>query len=144
MKTFFFKNIIYHFFSRALVKDDMLLYKHSARCPAAIQLFLDCNPQYWSFIPMLQNEAQDDNQFYQLPNSIPMDPSSLFITSADLRSDNEAGCCMTDLPPLPSNKYTFSTRQCAQQFLYFKNKQDYRWPNFNLDLYNATILAVCK
>lgn len=122
----------------------MLLYKHSARCPTAMQLFLNCNPQYWSFVPMLEQEAQKDNQSYQLPHSVPHDPSSLLITSSNIRSDHEAGCCMTNLPPLPSNKYTFSTRQCAQQFQYFKTKQDYYIPNYNLNLYNAKIIAVCK
>ncbi len=63
----------------------MLLYKHSARYPAAIQLFLDFNPQYWSFIPMLEREAQNNNQFYELPGSIPADPSSLLLTSARTR-----------------------------------------------------------
>ena len=126
------------------MKDDMLLYKHSARCPAAIQLFLDCNPHYWCFTPMPQQDAQRENQGYELPTSIPADPSSLSVTSAQTRSDHEAGCCMTDLPPFPSNQYTFSTGQCAQQFRYFKMKQDYHLPNGNLDLYNAVIIAVCK
>ena len=122
----------------------MLLYKHSARCPAAMQLFLDCNSQYWPFIPMLEQDAQKDNQLYQLPPSIPPDPSSPLMTSSHTRTDHEAGCSMTNLPPLPSRQYTFSTRQSAQQFLYFKNRQDYYWPNFNLNLYRAAIIALCK
>jgi hypothetical protein len=122
----------------------MLLYKHSSRCPAAIQLFLDCNPQYWPFIPISQDEALRDNQSYQLPSSIPDDPSSLLTVSDRIRSDHETGYCMNDLPPVPSNKYTFSLRQRAEQFEYFKNKLDLEMPNFNLDLYNAAIVAVCK
>lgn len=122
----------------------MLLYRHSARCPAAMQLFLDCNPHYWSFVPMLQQDAQQENRYYSLPASIPIDPTSSVSSSVHLRSDHDAGSCMTDLPPLPSNEYTFSSRQCVEQFQYFQNKRDYRWPNFNLDLYNAKIIAVCK
>ncbi|CAF1029997.1 unnamed protein product [Adineta ricciae] len=125
-----------------LVKDDMLLYRHSARCPVAMQLFLQCNPQYWPLIPMLAPDAQYDNRSYKLPVSIPSDPTSPIVTNTHTRSDQEAGCCMTDLPPFPSKTYTFSTRQCAHQFEYFKNKQDYILPDFNLDLYQAAIVAV--
>ena len=43
----------------------MLLYKHSARCSSVIQIFLDCNPHYWCFVPMLKTEEQTQN----IPNS---------------------------------------------------------------------------
>ena len=122
----------------------MLLYKHSARCPKAIQMFLDLNPRYWPLIPMPIREAQQENQSYVLPPSIPEDPTSHVITSIHTRSDHITGSCMVDLPPFPSNQYTFSTRQCAEQFRFFKTKEDLQMPNYNLDLYNATIVAVCK
>ena len=122
----------------------MLLYKHFARCPTAIQLFLDCNPHYWSFVPMLKQDAQQENHSYRRPSSIPIDPTSTTNANRHIRSDHETGLCMTDLPPLPSNDYTFSNRQCVEQFQYFQNKRDYQWPNFHLDLYNAKIIAVCK
>ncbi|CAF1535186.1 unnamed protein product [Adineta ricciae] len=44
-----------------LIVDDILLYKHLAHCPSAIQMFLDCNPQYWHFVPMLESEAATQN-----------------------------------------------------------------------------------
>ncbi|CAF1392821.1 unnamed protein product [Adineta steineri] len=125
-----------------LVKDDMLLYRHSARCPVAMQLFLSCNPQYWPFVPMLNYYASDENRYYQLPAHIPADPTSPLGESVHRRSDCEAGTCMTDLPPMPFNRYTFSARQCAEQFQYFKNKRDYQPLNNNLDIYNAKIIAV--
>ncbi|CAF1317270.1 unnamed protein product [Adineta steineri] len=125
-----------------LVKDNMLLYKHSARCPVAMQLFLDCNPKYWPFIPMLKQEAQQDNQFYRLQESIHMNSKGSTTTHSETRSDRAAGSCMNDLPPFPSDKYAFSVRQSAEQFQYFKQIQDKYFPNFNVDLYNATIIAV--
>ena len=122
----------------------MLLYRHSVRCSIAMQWFLDCNPYYWCFVPITKEQAEFDNQFYVLPTSIPADPTSPISTEHYLRSDLEAGLFLTDLPPLPSTIYTFSTRQCAEQFELFKNKRNLLKPNNNLDLYNAAIVAVCK
>jgi hypothetical protein len=138
------RNQIVVFTYRTLVKDRMLLYRHSARCPKAIQIFLDLNPHYWPLIPMPIHEAQRENQSYILSPTIPEDPTSHVITSIHTRSDHMSGSCMVDLPPFPSNQYTFSTRQCVEQFQFFKIKEDLRMPNCNLDLYNATIVAVCK
>ncbi|CAF4750928.1 unnamed protein product, partial [Rotaria magnacalcarata] len=39
------------------VMREMRLYEHSAHCPVALQLFLDRNPNYWCFIPMLEDET---------------------------------------------------------------------------------------
>ncbi|CAF4597973.1 unnamed protein product, partial [Rotaria sp. Silwood2] len=45
-----------------LVKDRMKLYQHSARCPVAMQIFLDANHQYWRFVPMSLEESQRPEQ----------------------------------------------------------------------------------
>ncbi|CAF3988222.1 unnamed protein product, partial [Adineta steineri] len=63
-----------------LTADTMLLYKHSIRCPSAIQLFLDCNPQYWHFVPMLKTEIQDSST-----NNVPSMPSDNYTFSAHQR-----------------------------------------------------------
>ncbi|CAF1416271.1 unnamed protein product [Adineta steineri] len=55
----------------------MLLYKHSIRCSSAIQLFLDCNPQYWDFVPMLKTEIQNS-----LRNNLLSMPSDNYTFSA--------------------------------------------------------------
>ena len=47
---------------RILRKDRMRLYQHSVRCPVAMQLFLDANPQYWRFVPMSSDESQRPEQ----------------------------------------------------------------------------------
>lgn len=126
------------------MKDAMLLYRHSARCPIAMQSFLDCNPQFWSFVPLTFEEAQLDNANYQMDPSLPIDPVSTTTDNDQLRSDFEAGIFLTDLPALPSKNYTFSNRQCAEQFRLFKNKQNRLLINADLNLYHATIVAVCK
>ena len=132
------------YFPRDLVKDGMLLYRHSARCSVAMQWFLNCNPHYWPFVPSTKERAQRDNQVYIVPLSIPTDPTSSLVTQPNRRSDAEAGTCLTDLPPFPSDDYTFSTRQCAEQFGIFKDKRNQLLPNTDLDLYNATMIAVRK
>ena len=132
------------FFSRDLIKDGMLLYRHSARCSKAMQWFLDCNPTFWNFVPMVKEKAHQDNQSYVLPSSIPLDPTSTIVTKQNERSDSETGLSLIDLPPLPSDDYTFSTRQCAQQFALFKEMKNRLQPNNDLDLYNASIVAVRK
>lgn len=143
-KKLFVDFLFFFSFSRDLVKDGMLLYRHSARCSVAMQWFLDCNPHYWPFVPITKEQARIDNESYVLPSSIPTDPTSTNITAPYIRSDLEAGTCLTDLPPFSSNDYTFSTRQCAEQFQIFKNERNLLLPNNDLDLYNATIIAVCK
>ncbi|CAF1358586.1 unnamed protein product [Adineta steineri] len=60
-----------------LTADTMLLYKHSIRCSSAIQLFLDCNPQYWDFVPMLKTEIQNS-----LRNNLLSMPSDNYTFSA--------------------------------------------------------------
>lgn len=130
--------------ARDLIKDGMLLYRHSARCPQAIQWFLDCNPTFWPLVPMRRDVADQDNQGYQLPTSVPSDPSSPLITAPHTRSDLEAGTYMNNLPPLPDHRYNFSTRQCVEQFQLFKDEHQQFQTNPNLDLYNATIVAVCQ
>jgi hypothetical protein len=130
--------------NRDLVKDGMLLYRHSARCPIAMQWFLDGNPHFWPFVPMTHEQAKIGNENYVVPTTVPMDPTSPFVTKSDTRSDLDAGLFLTDLPPLPSDKYTFSTRQCVEQFQMFKNQRNRLLVNPHLDLYNATIIAVRK
>ena len=41
--------------------------------------------------------------------------------------------------PQPSNEYMFSNRQITLQTEYFHKKQDKEMPNYDIDLYNATI-----
>lgn len=49
-----------------LVKDGMKLYQHSARCPSALQWFLDENPDYWSFIPTKMTDSEEQEEEKEL------------------------------------------------------------------------------
>ena len=44
----------------------MRLYEHSVRCPVALQRFLARNPNYWCFIPMLEDEARKEGDIYSM------------------------------------------------------------------------------
>ena len=93
---------------------------------------------------MRREEADQDNAHYQLPTSVPSDPSSSLITAPHTRSDLQAGSFMSNLPPLPDHRYTFSTRQCVKQFQLLKDERNRFETHANVDLYNATIVAVCQ
>ena len=122
---------------RISTKDHMKLYQHSVRCPVAMQIFLDANPQYWRFVPMTLEESERSEQ-----RSI---PSLTFTEELDwnLRSREDL-VVYVEAVPKPPFGYTFSNRQIALQMFYFHKKRDRTLPNQDIDLYNATIVAVCK
>ena len=125
--------------------DEMLLYKHSARCSSAIQMFLDCNPQYWCFVPMSKAVAQEEILASHSPSDhIRLRPTSTSVSDLHTYHDKEASSYVHHLPPMPSENYTFSFKQRTKQFQIFKNKLHHLIPNSHLDLYNATIFVVCK
>ena len=115
----------------------MKLYQHSVRCPVAMQIFLDANPQYWRFVPMSMEESKrPEQQTIQRPN---------LADELDfhLRSKEDSFICVEAIPKPPTG-YTFSNRQLLLQTQYFHKKCDQILPNQDIDLYNATIVAVCK
>jgi hypothetical protein len=136
----YFLHFFYMSVFRTLAKDDMRLYRHSTKCPSAVQMFLDENPQYWRFVPMTTSEA---NQLEQNVTASTMDIKSV----ADIRIDEEIKLFIKNLPRPPSSvssNYQFSLRQYHLQYAYFRTKRDLVMPNLHLDLYNAKIIAVSK
>ncbi|CAF1515096.1 unnamed protein product [Adineta ricciae] len=118
-----------------LSKDGMRLYRHSTECPTAIQIFLDENPQYWRFVPLLNDDAdQMDRNPYIASRDVPH--------GDDLRSDKDVRELLANLPPPPAN-YRFSQRQYHQQYSFFQARRELKaMPNMHLDLYNAKVIAV--
>ena len=108
-------------------KSRMRLYQHSMRCSAAVQLFLDCNPQYWCFIPMLEDDVNRQNQY-----------TATHPMSNGNRSLEER---LTDVPQCPEG-YQFSRRQLAKQYEYFAKQLDRQPPHPDLNLYQAKIIAL--
>ena len=118
-------------------KDRMKLYQHSARCPVAMQIFLDANPQYWRFVPMTVTEAGTLEQ-----KTLPR-PQVINELEAEVRSPEECRLCIEAVPRPPSG-YVFSDRQILRQTEYFHKKRDQIRLKYNIDLYHATVVAVCK
>ena len=141
--------------NRSIRKDRMSLYKHAARCPWTIQLFLQYNPSYWRFIPVTINEAMQHDRNYVLPKHLILhdnvNPTSIgsrnrydIQKTQNTRSDEQVRTCMRQIPPLPTG-YTFSIRQRIEQFQYFKNLSDTKVKlNGSIDLFNVAVIAVCK
>ncbi|CAF1517477.1 unnamed protein product, partial [Rotaria sordida] len=123
--------------------NQMRLYQHSARCPAALRSFLDCNPMYWCFIPLPWAEAIAENVANRPgnPNADPNEDAVIATTAAD----NRRVANYLDNVPLPPTPYAFSFRQLKQQRLFFErfvtSSIHYR-PYIKLDLYNIAIIAV--
>ena len=115
----------------------MRLYRHSTMCGTAVQMFLECNPQYWCCVPMKDVDAKNDNLVYTDDSIAPR----LSTIAERVRCDEEAQLCVDNLP-VPPLGYRFSRRQRDEQYLFFKNKQDLTKPSSDLDLYNATIVFV--
>ena len=125
--------------------DASLVYKHSAHCSAAIQMFVDCNPQYWCFVPMPRIEAQKQNLTAGLAaDSTIFDSRSTSLLTSQTRRDQEASTYMHHLPAVPSENYAFSAWQRSKQLQTFKHKRDCLTPNIHLDLYDAAIVTVRK
>ena len=115
----------------------MKLYQHSVRCPVAMQIFLDANPQYWRFIPMaLEESERSEQKFVQRP---------LLSDELDWNLRSKEDCmAYIEAVPRPPDGFIFSNRQIVLQSEYFHKKRDKNLPNPDIDLYNATIVAVCK
>lgn len=115
----------------------MKLYQHIARCPVAIQIFLDANPQYWSFIPMTLEESERSEQ------KLIEHPILFDELDSNRRLKRETQLYVESVPKPPKG-YVFSNQQIAVQTEYFHHKKDKILPNFDIDLYNATTVAVCE
>ena len=122
---------------RILRKDRMKLYQHSVRCPVAMQIFLDTNPQYWRFLPMTLEESEKPEQQNILR------PLLTDEIDWNLRSTEDCRIYVEAVPKPPSG-YIFSNRQILLQAQYIHKKRDKTAPNGDIDLYHATIVAVCK
>ncbi len=118
-------------------KSGMHLYQHSTRCSIAMQMFLNCYPHYWIFVPMLTHIAQQNNLNYRQS-----EPTTT-RTTVTSHPDHEIQSYQRDIP-LPPYGYEFSQQQYHAQVQFFKEKKNQQLPNLPLDLYNASIIVVCK
>ncbi|CAF2972182.1 unnamed protein product [Rotaria sp. Silwood2] len=108
------------------------LYQHFTHCTKALQLFLEYNPEYWSFVPMQVTDAQFDDLSYK------------DITDNNTKQNlpNMENVYLARVPKPPPG-YTFSQRQQDTQREFFENFQPQHGQFYStLDFYRATIVAV--
>ena len=115
-------------------KERMRLYQHPMHCSSAIQVFLNNNSEYWIFVPMLNEEANQENVHHQR-TSIPT------ARTTNSRNNNNIEQCVDALPKPPTG-YKFSIYQIRKQHEFFTMKLYERPVNYNFIVYNATIIAV--
>lgn len=106
-------------------KENMLLYRHTMQCSAAIQCFLDHNPSYWAFVPLPIEEANQKNNSYQQMHTINHD-IELFLKNI----------------PKPPQSYQFSKRQIDKQIEFFQRNMLNAPFNDQVNVYKATIIAL--
>jgi hypothetical protein len=121
--------------------DRMWLYQHTARCPVAVQLFLDANPDFWCLVPMTKEEAAA-----RVNTTIPPSYRRAPIRSTESRSEADAKY-LSESVPHPPPSFAFTDRQKHGQVRFFRELKDQvASPTLdtNVNLYNAAIVAVCK
>jgi hypothetical protein len=131
----------------------MRLYQHSARCSVALRSFLDCNPNYWCFIPLLWHDAQAENiAGFRERNS--SSSSSSFNTDPEMDNaiamgtigNRKVARCLNHVP-LPPAAYAFSYEQRPKQCLFFEEflaSPVDQLPYSAIDLYKMAIIVVRK
>ena len=140
----------------------MRLYLHSARCPVALRSFLDCNPNYWCFIPMSWYDAADEDLINlqsrrtrsSASSSSASNKTSTAASDRELSSilalsaiENERVSLYREHVPLPPAAYMFSYQQRQKQRLFFEqflSTPVQQQPYSVVDLCQMKIIAVRK
>ena len=148
---------------------DQLLYYHSAVCHHGLQRFLNRNPIYWCFVPQSSAEVKLDDEYYYSNMKQNKDNQSTTVNTFNIVKDSPKATTTSKKPflfapllvdinrtteetnrfihniPKPPNGYEFSQRQFDEQFqLFFDRKENQVAPSDYVDLYQYTVVAVCK
>ena len=125
--------------------SQMRLYEHSARCPSALQAFLDCNPAYWCFIPLRWEDAVSES-FACLREQPGIGREAIQVMELNESGDPRIHRSLRRVP-VPPAAYEFSYRQRQQQRVFFEQLVSLSGEQTlvnALDLYKFAIVAVCK
>ena len=110
-----------------------------------MQLFLDRNPSYWCFVPVLKDRTLRSSTYAR---SAPLSPlAQIETTTANIpmvrRSDTLSMRLANNIPKPTDINYTFTLEQFNEQKLYFQFGRDRDPLNIhNMYFYNAAIVAV--
>ena len=126
----------------------MRLYLHAARCPIALRVFLDNNPDYWCFIPLLRHEAETQNLTYFRERNISrrhvvdVDTASIIAVT---NTGHRRVAFWLDRIPLPPAAYAFSYEQRHQQRAFFQRflpSPVDQLPYSSVDVFKVAMIAV--
>ena len=123
----------------------MRLYKHSARCQAALLTFLSCNPHYWCFIPQLYHPTTMDN-FNCLGEPMQRESEVDYLVDNGVIECAQLSAYLMRVP-LPPARYAFSFQQRQEQRIFFRNMLQGVYgplPYAPLDLHQFKLIAVRK
>ncbi|CAF3586707.1 unnamed protein product [Adineta steineri] len=126
------------------IANKMRLYQHSARCPVALRSFLDCNPDYWCFVPILWVDAITENIVYYRTRSNTNNSEETSISEVTA-IDNQSILRYLEHVPQPPASYDFSYQQRQKQRQFFERfltSPFYQMPYSPLDLYQIAIIAI--
>ncbi|CAF1348935.1 unnamed protein product [Rotaria sordida] len=127
--------------STPLHKENMLLYQHSMQCSAAIQMFLNRNEDYWRFVPLPNEQANQDNARYQNMRATTATTATTTTTRTNIRPNQTIEKYLHNIRKPPQG-YKFSKRQIEQQIEFFE-KNMIKNPFYEqIDIYHAAIIAV--
>ena len=141
------------FSPRRRAANQMRLYTHSARFPIALGAFLDCNPDYWCFIPMPWDDALF-NDICHFKRGI--GDTEQHATETDQNDDDDDNDDGEDDPqlqnyvervPFPPLGCIFSHRQRQKQRRFFRDFLALSFLPFSyrsLDLYQYKVITVCQ
>jgi hypothetical protein len=115
-------------------KERMRLYQHPMNCSSTVQSFLNQNSEYWIFVPMLNEEANQENAYFQKQTILPN-------TTTNNQNKTNLQQILDTLPKPPSG-YKFSNYQVRKQYEFFATKLYKKTVNYNFLVYNATTIAV--
>lgn len=134
---------------RHQIMKEMRHYQHLAHCPAALQLFLERNPNYWCFISMSEEELLVEDTIYRqtVRSNTPANrPLISSIPATFTHQHRKVSELLQFLPLAPAGRY-FSALQLQQQRLFFDRYLSTpidEPPFVETDMYQMKIIAVCK
>ncbi|CAF3380737.1 unnamed protein product [Rotaria sp. Silwood2] len=136
--------------------SDSLLYEHITQCPTILERFLQVNPQYYCFIPMLLEHVIQNNFLINIndftTNSFSSSSTSCTINLSTGESveneqpihliNDEINQYITKLPKLSKNTVFTSNQRKLQRNFFHQCISKQEVIVKSSDLYNITLLCV--
>ncbi|CAF1450890.1 unnamed protein product [Adineta steineri] len=122
--------------------DENWLYRHSTRCSAVLELFLNNNPSYWCFVPVPMKLEIRSRIHTPSPPPQPL-PAAAAAPPYTLQRQEELVQRLVDNVPKPLGYHEFTPAHVSEQKQFFKYCKDRHPITMNhVRFHQATIVAV--